>query len=181
MQELINYNLCIFCSFTAQKVIPSELVQKCLRRTVSVAEAVGDVRSPFVGIQVYFPESPGINLDMRSVPSTITLTRDLRDLIKKRDHDDAVALERLTDTEAGVKNVNLESDSIWQTFSSSLVHTQVMLGGSASAWHRSKALWDMLRTVSVGGIRITGGPVKEERGKANYIFISFLVSVGIDL
>lgn len=51
-----------------------------IRCTVSVAEAVGEVRRPFVGMQVYFPESPGIKPDMSSVPSTITFTRDFRDL-----------------------------------------------------------------------------------------------------
>ena len=49
-----------------------------LRITVRLADAVGGVSSPLVGIQVKFPESPGTRLEMRRVPSTMILTRDFR-------------------------------------------------------------------------------------------------------
>lgn len=64
------------------KILTIYAIHLYLRRTVSVAEAVGGVRSPFMGMHVYFPESPGIKLDMSRVPSTSTFTRDFRDLTK---------------------------------------------------------------------------------------------------
>lgn len=57
-------------------------IYEYLRSTVSVAEAVGEVGRPFVGMHLYFPESPGIKADMSRVPSTMTFTRDFRDLTK---------------------------------------------------------------------------------------------------
>ena len=50
------------------------------RITVRSADAVGGASRPLVGIQVYFPESSGVSVEMCRDPSTIIFTRDLRDL-----------------------------------------------------------------------------------------------------
>lgn len=47
---------------------------------------------------------------------------------------------------------------VWYTFSPFFLHTYVMLGGSAYAWHWSSAFWDMLTQMLCGGTTITGGP-----------------------
>lgn len=58
--------------------------------------------------------------------------------------------------------INYPTHSMWWTFSPALSHTYVMLGGSATAWQRSSAFWDMLRVVFSGGMMMTGEPKQKQ-------------------
>lgn len=48
--------------------------------------------------------------------------------------------------------------SVWYTFSPFFLHTYVMLGGSAYAWHCRRASRDTLTDMLLGGTTMTGGP-----------------------
>lgn len=48
--------------------------------------------------------------------------------------------------------------SAWYTFSPFFLHTYVMLGGSAYAWHCRRASWDTLTDMLFGGTTMMGGP-----------------------